>query len=164
MHASGFDTAGTLSALASGTAQDCRGKGNGDFCFLEVRTQNGKVRQISTGCAQADYCSGIRNFGDTDSPFVPDPTRADQCKPTTHSGGNTFMLNKRYKFGESVCRTCFYTNDGSTDGSNRIGLLLTGSDLFILDGAETPAALHTESVTTWDREMWYDIASSLQTV
>lgn len=164
-HAVGMDTATTVAAFSGGTVRDCRNQGNGDFCFLEVRTQAGQVRQIITGCAQADYCSGLRNFGDTDNtaPFVPQPTRSDQCKPTTYAGGNTFMLNKRFRNQESVCRTCFYTNDGTIDGTNSHGLHLSGSDLFILDGAGTPAAIHTTSVTAWQREMWYALASTLQT-
>ena len=164
-HAVGMDTPTTVAAFAGGTARDCRNQGNGDFCFLEVRTQAGQVRQIITGCAQADYCSGLRNFGDADNtaPFVPQPTRSDQCKPTTYAGGNTFMLNKRFRNQESVCRTCFYTNDGTIDGTNSHGLHLSGTDLFILDGAGTPAAIHTTSVTAWQREMWYALASTLQT-
>merc|ERR1712079_390850 len=66
----------------------------GDYCKIEVRTQAGQVRQIITVCAQDDYCSGVQNFGDVDNtiPFIPEPSRSDECKPTTYSTGNTFML------------------------------------------------------------------------
>lgn len=162
VHAIGRDTASTVTAFSSGSVEDCRGQGNGDYCKIEVRTLAGQVRQISTGCAQADYCSGIRNFGDTDntSPFVPEPSRSDECRPLSHKTGATFMINKRFKFGESVCRTCFYPNDGTTDGSSNHGLFIDAGNIFIKNGA---AKLHSTSITAWKREMWYNLAFDLQT-
>jgi len=163
VHAVGKDTASTVTAFSSGSVKDCRSQGDGDYCKIEVRTQAGQVRQIITGCAQADYCSGIQNFGDADNavPFIPEPSRADECKPTTYLTGNTFMLNKRFKFSESVCRTCFFTNDGTTDGSSSHGLFIDSGNIYIRNGPSSN--LHTTSITAWKREMWYDLAYTDQT-
>lgn len=60
---------------------------------------------------------------------------------------------------ELVCRTSFYTNDGTIDSTSSYGLNLSGTDLFILNGAGTPGAIHIVSVTAWHREMWYTLAS-----
>lgn len=160
-HGHGSDTSSTVTDFQSGgEVVDCRTQGNGDFCSLEIRHQKGEVRQIISRCAQADECEGIRNFADTVSPYLPEMSRADKCRPTHHNGGNTYMQNKRFMFNESVCKTCIYTNDGTTDGSNDRGLEIVGSEIKIKNGSG--GFVNAASVISWTREQWYGLATDSQ--
>ena len=160
-HATGKDTIATIADFGGGTIADCREQGKSAFCKLEIRTVRNEIRQIITGCAQGDYCAAVRNFASRAMPLPPS-VAMDECKPTTHNGGNTYMLNARYRNHESFCRTCFNTNDGSIDGTNSGGLFVTGNDIFILDGNSPAAPIHASSVSEWTYEMWRQHAFQLQ--
>lgn len=96
---------------AEGYYQECE-LGDRDCCFVEVREKYGKLRQLCTGCKNADACEDLKqeNFNPAESANTQldgynNRELTDQCRP----GYELQLRARRYGAQQSVCRQCFQT-------------------------------------------------------
>jgi len=85
------------------------GLGEFDCCFVEIREMYGDLKQLCTGCKQANACENLRKENFQYQDFVElDPGMAwieDQCRPDYTDQ----RRNMRDGAQQSVCRQCFQT-------------------------------------------------------
>lgn len=85
--------------------------GEANSCFYEVREVQGSLKQLCTGCKQADACAALQgeNFRDVNSV----DSLNDQCRPDYRQQRGS----RRNGPQQSVCRTCSQTCRSDLFGS-----------------------------------------------
>lgn len=131
----------------------CGTQGAAGYCAVQIRQVNGVLKHIRMGCVDDDYCHAINNFG------APGGWAAkhDRCRPKFSENVQIFSWTGRWKT-ESSCETCYYANDGTSDGSHDWGVLLD-KNLDIITIKANGAAVGSYGKTNlleWDRVDFVD--------
>jgi len=119
----------------SGSVQDCGGSGKDDtrdYCLIEIRQNQyaNQLQQISMRCAEPADCHSVIH-GNVQHSGV-NPALHDNCRPKKdESGAQTYHWMGRYRYHQSVCRTCIHMSTGDEAGANGPGV----NNVFFETGA-----------------------------